>query len=102
MQAIIALAQLNSRMKDFYDIYTLLNSSTIDFQMQREAIIQTFANRNTPLNFETTVFTADFYEHESLQKMWKAFLNKINAEAVTFGTVVNRIAHFVKETFNED
>jgi predicted nucleotidyltransferase component of viral defense system len=101
LQAIIVLAQLNSRMKDFYDIYTLLNAHIIDYQMQKEAIIQTFANRNTPLNFETAVFTADFYEHESLQNMWKAFLKKINAEDVAFGTVVNCIEHFVKKTFNE-
>lgn len=101
LQAIIALAQLNSRMKDFYDIYTLLNNHAMDYRVQKEAIIQTFANRNTELNFETIVFTADFYEQESLQKMWQAFLNKINEEDIAFGTVVNRIAQFVNETFNE-
>lgn len=101
LQAIIALAQLNSRMKDFYDIYTLINAPAIDYRMQKEAIIQTFSNRKTALNFETVVFTADFYEHENLKNMWKAFLNKINGEDIAFGTVVNRIENFVKETFNE-
>lgn len=97
LQAIIALAQLNSRMKDFYDIYTLINTHPIDYQLQRDAIIQTFTNRNTALNFETVVFTADFYAHENLKNMWKVFLNKINAEHITFETVVRRIEYFMKE-----
>lgn len=33
--------------------------------------------------------------------MWKAFLKKINAEDVAFGTIVNCIEDFVKETFNK-
>ncbi len=101
LQAIITLAQLNSRMKDFYDIYTLINTHEMNKSLQKEAIIQTFLNRNTALNFNTIVITEAFYENDGLKKMWKAFLNKINEEDVAFGTVVNCIEYFVKETFNE-
>lgn len=41
LHAIIELAQLNSRMKDFYDIYTLLNTKEINKKVQKEAILQT-------------------------------------------------------------
>ena len=37
LQAIIILAQLNSRMKDFYDIYSLLKSEKINFEVVKEA-----------------------------------------------------------------
>lgn len=97
LQAIIVLAQLNSRMKDFYDIYTLLNTQKINTQMQKEAIIQTFSNRQTPLNFDTIVFTEAFYSDKDRNTMWKAFLRKINAEEIEFETVVKRIRQLVTQ-----
>lgn len=99
LQAIIVLAQLNSRMKDFYDIYMLLNTQKINVDIQKEAIIQTFLNRQTPLNFDTVVFKEVFYADKNRNTMWKAFLKKINAEIITFDSVVNRIEQFVKELF---
>ena len=101
LQAIIALAQLNSRMKDFYDIYTLLNAHEMNKPLQKEAIIQTFLNRNTAMNFNAIVFTEAFYENDGLKKMWKAFLKKINEEDVAFVIVVNKIEYFVKDIFNQ-
>lgn len=101
LQAIIVLAQLNSRMKDFYDIYTLLQTHELNNAIQKEAIIQTFSNRNTQLNFDTVVFTQAFYNDTSRKTMWKAFLNKIKAEDIAFETVIHKIQQFINDTFEK-
>ncbi len=97
LQAIISLAQLNSRMKDFYDIYTLLKTQELNNDILKEAITQTFNQRNTALNFETVVFTEEFYNDANRLKMWKAFLNKINVTEISFEEVVNSIENKLNE-----
>ncbi len=99
LQAIMVLAQLNSRMKDFYDIFTLLNTQEMNNEVQKEAIIKTFSNRNTALNFDSVVFTEVFYTDVQRDKMWQAFLMKINAEPIPFEVVIKRIEQFILDIF---
>lgn len=99
LQAIIILAQLNSRMKDFYDIYSLLKSEIINFEVVKEAITQTFNNRNTPVNFDSIVFKEEFYTDVNRLKMWNAFLTKIKADNISFETVIKTIEQLVKDVF---
>lgn len=99
LQAIIILAQLNSRMKDFYDIYSLLKSEKINLEVVNEAITQTFNNRNTPVNFDSIVFKEEFYTDVNRLKMWNAFLTKIKADNISFETVIKTIEQLVKDVF---
>lgn len=99
LQAIMVLAQLNSRMKDFYDIYSLLKSEIIDLEVVKEAINQTFNNRITPVNFDSIVFKEEFYTDANRLKMWKAFLTKIKADNISFETVVKTIQQLIKQIF---
>lgn len=97
LQAIIVLAQLNSRMKDFYDIYTLITTQSIDDEVLNEAITQTFTQRNTTINFDSIVFTEDFYKDAKRVEMWNTFLNKIDIPAIKFETVIKTIQNKLKE-----
>ena len=97
LQAIIVLAQLNSRMKDFYDIYTLITTQSIDDEVLNEAITQTFTQRNTTINFDSIVFTEDFYKDAKRVEMWNTFLNKIDIPAINFETVIKTIQNKLKE-----
>ncbi|GIM62120.1 nucleotidyl transferase AbiEii/AbiGii toxin family protein [Capnocytophaga canis] len=99
LQAIIALAQLNSRMKDFYDIYTLIHLQTIDKTLLEEAISNTFARRNTPLDFDSVVFTESFCRDNNRVKMWNAFLKKINVAQIPFCRVVKDIKGLIEPIF---
>jgi predicted nucleotidyltransferase component of viral defense system len=47
-EAMIRLAHVNSRMKDFYDIYTLTESFDFDGRTLYESIFETFQRRGTP------------------------------------------------------
>jgi predicted nucleotidyltransferase component of viral defense system len=46
-EAMIQLSEVNSRMKDFYDIYILLNNNAIDKWNLERAVNLTFETRNT-------------------------------------------------------
>jgi len=75
-QAIVYLADLNSRMKDFYDIYELSLSCDFEGASLAEAIMQTFKHRDTELSPCPIVFTEKFSSLLNKQEQWQAFLRK--------------------------
>ncbi len=75
-QAMVKLGLLNSRMKDFYDIWFL--SRNFDFKGETliEAIEKTFEKRKTPVISEPTIFNPSFMMDENKQAQWLGFINK--------------------------
>ena len=104
-QTMIALGIFNSRMKDFYDVYTLLKNSNINSENLSEAIFQTFKNRNTDFadnqdNHE--FFKQSFRKDEKRQAMWKAFLRKTNiSENLKFSDVMENILETLQPIYND-
>ena len=76
-QTMIDRGTINSRMKDFFDVYTILKADKVDYELLKEAIVEVFANRGTELDADNVVFSEDFAQDESLQAMWKAYLKRI-------------------------
>lgn len=76
-EAMILLGSLNSRMKDFYDLW--LMTRRFDFEGKRlaAALEKTFAHRKTPLPKKKPLFAEEIYDEASdRQTLWKAFLTK--------------------------
>lgn len=89
MHAVIDLADQNSRMKDYYDLYHLLNAFTFDIDTLQEAVERTFENRHTPYTPDTMFFREDFASNPQMQVRWKAFIKKIGGENdIAFADVV--------------
>lgn len=95
LQAMLVLAQLNSRMKDYFDIYTLIQSEKIDYANLKNAAERTFNQRETPLNFDSSIFKKEFYTDKNRLKMWDNFLRKIKVEKIDFETVMKEIEGLV-------
>jgi len=97
-QAMVKLGLLNSRMKDFYDIWFL--SRTLDFKGETlvEAIEKTFEKRNTPLPNEPTIFNPSFMRDENKQAQWQGFINKarLGDAPASFENVVAEIKVFLQ------
>jgi len=76
-QAMVKLGLLNSRMKDFYDIWFL--SSRFDFKGETliEAIEKTFEKRKTPLISKLSIFNPKFMKDYTKQAQWQGFIKKI-------------------------
>jgi len=76
-QAMVYLRTLNSRMKDFYDVWLLARQFAFDGSVLAKAIAATFANRDTAIDVEPIAFTAEFTEHPSTLAQWTAFRRKL-------------------------
>lgn len=96
-EAMVSLGELNSRMKDFFDIHFLASVKTFDSRLLQQAIEATFRQRQTKLDQRKNLWQEDFHTDAGRQTMWTAFLNtnKLSAPA-TFAEVVNRIAEFIE------
>jgi len=95
LQAMVALGNANSRMKDFYDVWICSNHLDFDGDTVRKAIEATFNNRETPVPAEEfEALTRGFVEGHRVQ--WNAFVRKIGEDelADTFGKVVEDLKFF--------
>jgi len=79
LQALVFLGSVNSRMKDFYDLWVLAEQFEFDGRKLQEAIVSTFRQRNTALPEETPVGLSDGFAGEN-QFQWQAFLQRTHLE----------------------
>lgn len=98
-EAMITLAELNSRLKDFYDIYELSQTNSFDGRVLQQAIIETFERRLTPLQKEPIIFEDEFYEDLERNEQWKLFLKKIGKEFIAFQRIMDQIKTFIKPIY---
>ncbi len=95
LQAMVHLGEINSRMKDFYDIWAL--SRQFDFQMDTlsEAIRQTFSHRDTEVPAELTAFSEQFVRDR--QTLWNAFRKRLDQDHLPepFSEIVSGIRDFI-------
>ncbi|MFP3984352.1 MAG: nucleotidyl transferase AbiEii/AbiGii toxin family protein [Desulfurivibrionaceae bacterium] len=75
-QTMVKLGVLNSRMKDFYDIWMLSRSFNFKGEMLGHAIHRTFTNRNTPFNAAPAIFHPSFIKDENNRRQWRGFVRK--------------------------
>lgn len=97
-EAMIKLGDINSRMKDFYDVWLLSRKLDFDGESLCEAVRRTFARRKTELPPNTPLFSKDIYDQRSdRQTLWKAFLRKNQNEDApeTLNETVPSIENFL-------
>jgi hypothetical protein len=87
---------MNSRMKDFYDVYVLLNHMVIEDDLLTEVIRATFHRRKTELPSELPiVFTPDFLDDGVKEIQWRAFLNRSTLS--DFGLSIAEVLDVLRE-----
>ena len=100
-EAMIDLAELNSRMKDFYDLYKILSGRNYNPKLLTEAIQQTIKNRSTPLSENHSLFQDAFYTNTRRNTQWAAFLRKSKLEEdLTFEEVMAVIKGELKPIYD--
>lgn len=88
-QTMIDLAEENSRMKDFFDVYRILVNNKVNEEMLQQAIVATFSNRETGYKPDHILFTEEFVKSPARIAFWKGFLRKIKyKEDLPFKTVM--------------
>lgn len=74
LQAMVHLGELNSRMKDFLDVWTLCRHEAVNPSGLRKAIHATFAHRKTTVPAKPVCFSPGFAAGKQIQ--WFAMLRK--------------------------
>ncbi len=71
------LGMLNSRMKNFFDLWCLSQDFSFDGKTLAQAVKKTLRTRQTAVpNEPPSAFTAEFYDAREKNAQWKAFLIK--------------------------
>lgn len=92
----------NSRMKDFFDVYQLLQNHEIDQELLQEAIKSTFENRGTHYRQDLKLFSLEFATDRLRNQMWQNFLKKIHwKRTIDFSDVMNIIRLSLQKYWNE-
>jgi len=77
LHALVALGMVNSRMKDFYDLWAMAGSLAFDGAILARAFGATFERRRTPLPSAVPVaLTATFVGDPAKQAQWQGFLRR--------------------------
>lgn len=75
LQTLVLRAEQNSRMKDYYDILTLLRSEKCERDKVKSAIVATFEHRDTDLNLLPIRFSEE--DLGLLQRHWSSFFREV-------------------------
>lgn len=99
-EAIVSLGELNSRMKDFYDIFILLSEKKFNRDILQNAIVEIFKRRGTDILKFDQVFKKEFIEDDNRINQWKLFLKKIVHQNIEFEYVMDDIKKSLLPIFN--
>jgi hypothetical protein len=99
-ETMISLGIINSRLKDFYDVWLMARLFDFEGEILKQAIKSTFERRNRPLPANTpSAFTPEFYADKDRVIQWGSFIKRdiINqtGEIVTFTEVIQSIQSFI-------
>jgi predicted nucleotidyltransferase component of viral defense system len=75
-EAMVKLDILNSRMKDFYDIWFILRQFDFEGSILSKAISKTFSTRGTNIQSEPVALTNSFAEDAGKAAQWRGFVRK--------------------------
>ena len=81
LEAMSRLGLANSRMKDFFDLATLIQSGILDQELLSQAVKATFTRRKTAqLDTVPLGLTEEFWNDTTVVFRWRAFVRKNNIQ----------------------
>lgn len=99
LQTIYSRNFLNSRSKDFYDVYILskLKKNDIDFRQLNVACQRTFSYRETELDYNEIVQLMKSFKTDPIQQQqWQNYSNKYSyTKGISFSEILDEIVNLV-------
>lgn len=97
-EAAVRLGHLNSRMKDFFDIWFMSRQFDFNGHTLAKAIKETFSRRGTELSPEAVPLTSPFAEDSKKAVQWRAFRKRSRLELApeNFVGLLAAVANFLK------
>ena len=104
-EAIVSIGSVNSRFKDFYDICILSEQFDFNGNDLKQAIVETFAHRNTSFD-RIDAFSEEFCQNSERNARWQGFLKtKHIGKVMSLSQTVEKIRSFISpviEAIRED
>ena len=92
LQAVIALGIVNSRMKDFYDLYAILRAVEVSEDALLRAIESTFMRRETDIpRKRPTGFSKAFSQDPIRQTQWTTYSAETDVSGMTLKEICDEI-----------
>jgi hypothetical protein len=76
LQALVQLRMLNTRMKDYFDLWLLARQQEVNTEVLGTAIKRTFANRGMEIDTSPIGLSPAFGDDPAKQMQWTAFLKR--------------------------
>jgi len=97
-EAMVKLGILNSRMKDFFDIWLMSCQFNFDGSTLTEAIMKTFSTRGTKIPAQPFALTDAFAEDSAKVTQWRGFVrrNRLSGAPKDLAEVIVSIGAFLK------
>jgi hypothetical protein len=97
-EAMVKLGILNSRMKDFFDIWVMSRQFDFNGVTLAEAILKTFSTRGTKIPAKPLALADAFAKDTSKAAQWRGFLrrNRLSEAPKDLMEVIISIAAFLK------
>ncbi len=77
-EALLCLGMVNSRLKDYYDLWRISETCRFDSKMLTEALLRTCRHRRTTLQSEPTGLSVEYAKEK--RQSWQTFLKRIDHE----------------------
>ena len=96
LEALTSLGMLNSRMKDYFDLWILAKHSDFDGQILSRAVAATFDRRRTAVPTGVPIGLSDEFINDAQKgKQWQGFLRKNALDPMSLATVVVDLHDFL-------
>ena len=96
LEALTSLGMLNSRMKDYFDLWVLVRYSEFDLQILIRAVVATFDRRQTRIPVGVPIGLSDEFANDPLkERQWNAFLRKNSIDPKPLPEVVTDLRDFL-------
>ena len=96
LEALTSLGMLNSRMKDYFDLWILAKHSDFDGLILSRAVAATFERRRTTVHAGVPIGLSDEFINDAQKgKQWQGFLRKNALDPMSLTTVVVDLRDFL-------
>jgi hypothetical protein len=90
--AIVTLGLVNSRMKDYYDLWAILNSQAIEEAQLADAIAATFSRRETEVPTTIPVGLSDQFSADPQKaQQWAIYTASIGLEGLSLDEAIDLV-----------
>ena len=102
-QVMVVRGLLNSRLKDYYDLWLLTENFDFDLALLRTAIERTFSRRTTELPSMIPDALSPIFATDAVKRsQWRAFSRKMHLAVPELSEVVARLATFLVPVLTGD